>query len=280
MAWRARISLLAAFGGVGLLAIVYALAFHSSAAMTADRRVLNGFTSLDRPRIHDFLNGIAHLGDPKPFTVFALVLVAIALLRHRPRIALAVVAILAGANVTTQILKPALAHTRTVGDSVAHVAAASWPSGHATASLSLALCAVLVAPARLRPAVASAGGAFSIAVTFSLLALGWHFPSDVIGGYLIVGTWTALVVACVYGAEARWPRRVAAPAADVSVRDAVVPALVTAIGALGLAALIAFARPGATADYARSHTTFVVGAGAIAALGLGLATALALMLRR
>jgi membrane-associated phospholipid phosphatase len=275
---RAQLSLLAALSGVGLLVLVHALAFSSSWGMTADRRVLGGFTDLNRPRIYDFLNGIAHLGDPKPFTVFSLLLVAVALVRHRPRIAAAAATILVGANVTTQMLKPALAHTR-IGDAGAHVAAASWPSGHATASLSLALCAVLVAPARLRPAVATAGAAFSVAVTFSLLALGWHFPSDVIGGYLIVAAWTALAVAGVWAAEARWPRR-ARPAAPVALRDALRPALATGGAALALGAVIGLSRPGAVAGYAQEHTTFVVGAGVIAALGLGLAMALALMLRR
>ena len=276
---RAKLSLLAALAGAGLLVLVHEIAYHTGAGLTADRRVLGGFTSLERPRIHNFLNGIAHLGDPKPFTIFGLALMAIALVRRRPRSAVAVGAILAGANVTTQMLKPALAHVRPVGDAGAHIAAASWPSGHATASLSLALCAVLVAPARLRPAVATAGAAFSVAVTFSLLALGWHFPSDVIGGYLVVATWTALAVAGVWASEARWPRS-AAPAAPVAVRDAVLPAVITAGAALAVAALIAIARPGAVADYAQQHTTFVVGAGAIAALGLGLAMALALTLRR
>jgi membrane-associated phospholipid phosphatase len=276
---RAQLSLLCALGGAGLLVVLHHLAFHTPWAMSADRNVLTGFTDLDRPRIHSLLNGIAHLGDPKPFTFFALALLAIALFRHRPRIAAAVGAILIGANVTTQMLKPALAHARGVGDLGAHVAAASWPSGHATASLSLALCAVLVAPARWRPAVATLGAAFSVAVTFSLLALGWHLPSDVIGGYLVVGTWTALAVSAVWAAEARWPRR-ARPAAPMAVRDAVRPALVTAAAALGVGALIAAGRPGAVAGYAQEHTTFVVGAGVIAALGLGLAMGLALTLRR
>jgi membrane-associated phospholipid phosphatase len=276
---RARLSLLCAGFGAGLLVLLHQLAFHSAWAQSADRNVLHGFTDLNRPRIHSLLNGIAHLGDPKPFTVLSLALVAVALLRHRPRVAVAVAAILAGANVTTQILKPALAQIRAPVDGLAHVAAASWPSGHATASLSLAMCAVLVAPARLRPAVATAGAAFSVAVTFSLLSLGWHFPSDVVGGYLVVGTWTALAVSAVWASEARWPRR-AQPTAPVAVRDAVRPALATAAAALGLGVLIAATRPGAVAGYAQEHTTFVVGAGVIAALGLGLAMALALTLRR
>src|SRR5438105_1505635 len=103
---RAQLSLAAALGGVGLLVIVHRLAFGVAWAQAADRRILGGFTSLKRPRLYDLLNGIAHLGDPKPFTVIGLGLVAVALVRHRPRVAAGVVAILAGANVTTQILKP------------------------------------------------------------------------------------------------------------------------------------------------------------------------------
>jgi membrane-associated phospholipid phosphatase len=276
---RAKLSLLAAFAGVGLLALVYAVAFHTGWGLTADRRVLGGFTSLDRPRLHWTLYKIAHLGDPKKFVVGTILLVAVALLRRRPRTAAAVVAILAGANLTTQILKPALGAVRSTGDSGAHISAASFPSGHATASLSLALCAVLVAPARWRPVVASLGAVFSVAVTFSLLALGWHFPSDVVGGYIVVATWTSAAVAAVLASEARWPRSTA-PRAPVSVRDAVRPALATAAAALGLTVLIAVVWPGAVADYAHDHTTFVLGAGLIAALSLGLATALALTLRR
>src|SRR6266567_3995652 len=102
MRHRARLSLLCAAFGVGLLVLLHQLAFHSAWAQSADRNVLQGFTDLNRPRIHTVLNGIAHLGDPKPFTVLALVLVAVALIRHRPRVAVAVAAILAGANVTTQ----------------------------------------------------------------------------------------------------------------------------------------------------------------------------------
>src|SRR5204863_3674731 len=97
---------------------------------------------------------------------------------------------------TTELLKPLLAHPRTaewLGDS--QVAAASWPSGHATAAMTVALCAVLVAPAALRPLAAVAGSLFALAVSFSILVQHWHFPSDVVGGYLVAATWGLLAVA-------------------------------------------------------------------------------------
>ena len=58
----------------------------------------------------------------------------------------------------------------------------SWPSGHSTAAMTLALCAILVAPPVLRTAAAILGGAFAVGVGYALLVLGWHYPSDVLGG--------------------------------------------------------------------------------------------------
>ena len=67
------------------------------------------------------------------------------------------------------------------------------------------LCAVLVAPARLRPLVASIGALYAVAVGFALLILAWHMPSDVLGGYLMATLWAALAVAALRAAERRWP---------------------------------------------------------------------------
>ena len=68
------------------------------------------------------------------------------------------------ANETTELLKPLLAgaaRSRPVRRSLYN---ATWPSGHATAAMSLALCSVIAAPARWRPVVAASMAAFAIAV--------------------------------------------------------------------------------------------------------------------
>jgi membrane-associated phospholipid phosphatase len=108
------------------------------------------------------------------------------------------------APLTAEVLKPLLAlpHPR-VGS--VHIGAASWPSGHSTAALTLVLCAVLVAPARLRALVATLGGIYVLAVGCSLLILAWHMPSDVLGGYLVAALWMAIAVACLRLADRRWP---------------------------------------------------------------------------
>ena len=84
----------------------------------------------------------------------------------RRREALAAVALVAGANLAGLILKVALAHPRYHPHSGRRpVGAEAFPSGHATSAMSIALAAVLVAPARLRVGVAAGAAAYVIAVS-------------------------------------------------------------------------------------------------------------------
>jgi membrane-associated phospholipid phosphatase len=178
-----------------------------------DAAVLNDFTRLSRPGVDKLAKNLLHLLDPLLYTIWALLLLAIALLRRRPRVALAIAVVLPAAPGVAEVLKPLLAHPH---DSVGYtwgykwVSAASWPSGHATAAMTLVLCALLVAPHRLRPLVAALGGAFAVAVGCSLLILAWHMPSDVIGGYLLAALCVSLAVAAM-GSAWDQPRRRRAP---------------------------------------------------------------------
>ena len=52
------------------------------------------------------------------------------------------------------------------------------------------------------------------------------------------------------------------------------------LAAAALACVAVIVRPHAVVNYARLHTTFVVGAGAIGVLGLALATGIMLAVRR
>jgi membrane-associated phospholipid phosphatase len=274
-----RLPLLAGLGTFALLIVVRLAAFDVQAGRTADARVLVGFAGLDRPLWHSFLGALAGLANPQPFAVLALAVVMFAVARRRPRTALAVGLALGLANTTTQLLKPGLAASRSANLPSGHqVYAASWPSGHATASMSLALGGVMVASARWRPWAAAGGAAFTLAVSFSFLALSRHFPSDVAGGYLVAATWSLLMLAALVSVERRWPTR-QADRAGFGISRAFVPVAGLVAIAAALCAVVALARPEAVVTYARMHTTFVVGAGIIGALGLTLATALALALR-
>ncbi len=264
-----RIPALGALAGALLLPLVWLLAFHGGPFRRADESVLRGFSDLYRGRMAELADVVPHLADPQPFMLVGLVLVGIALYRRRGRVALAAGTILLGANVTTQVLKVLLAHARVAGV-IADVQPDAWPSGHATASMSMALAAVLVASVRWRPVVAALGALWTLAITFTLLVAAWHFPSDVVGGYLVAGTWTAGAVAVLWtvdGARAPDPAR----AVRLSVRQALRPLALVALGGALVAVLAVFARPVAVTEYASAHTVFVAGAALLAALVLSLA---------
>jgi hypothetical protein len=212
--------------------------------------------------------------------ILAALIILFALVLRRGRVVAAVGGILIGANFTTQILKSVLHQAHPVVftlNGMPQVRESSWPSGHATAAMSLALCAVLVSRARWRPVVAAAGAAFAVAVSFSFLILVWHYPSDVLGGFLVAATWTLLGVGTVWAADARWPRRVpSSTPTRLTPREALGPPIAALLGCLALAGLLVLARPHSVVAYARAHTTFVVGATAIGALGFALAIGLML----
>ena len=191
---------------VAALALLWVLAELVPAIQLRDAIALNHFTLLNRPRIEAPANFLLHLLDPTQFILWGVALMAIALARERPRVALAVLAVMGLAPLTAETLKPLLAHPH-VQVGYVHIGAASWPSGHSTAALALVLSAVLVAPARLRGVVAAVGAVFAAAVGCSLLILAWHMPSDVLGGYLVAALWMCLAVAALRAAERRWPAR-------------------------------------------------------------------------
>jgi membrane-associated phospholipid phosphatase len=273
-----------AAAGVILLVITWYLTFHLVLVGRADRAILNGFGGLHRARVDQVTNFIANLCNPQPYVYLAAIPVLVALIRRRPRVAVAVGMIMLGANLTSQLLKPLLAAPRTVPVPGFSINAAAWPSGHATAAMALALCCVLVAPARWRPAVGALMAGFAVAVCYSFLELGWHYPSDVLGGFLVASTWTLLGVGVLYWLEQRRPVRRklidVSPGERVSVAGALAPVGLLILAALVVAGIVALARPHEVLAYATSHSAFILGAAAIAACGLTIATAAALALRR
>jgi membrane-associated phospholipid phosphatase len=184
------------------LALTWVVAALVPATHVKDAIALYDFTLLGGPRADDLANALLHLLEPALYILWGVMLIAVALWRRRPLLALAVAVVMGMAPLTAELLKPLLAHPHALiyGD---EISAASWPSGHASAATALAMCAVLVTPQRLRPTVAALGAIFAAAVGFSLVLLAWHLPSDVIGGYLVGTLWAALAVAGLRAAEAR-----------------------------------------------------------------------------
>jgi hypothetical protein len=151
------------------------------------------------------------------------------------------------------VLKPLLAFQRDFppGHFMGPIA---FPSGHTTAVMSLSLALIIVSPARLRSLTVAVAGLLAVATVFSLLLLGSHYPSDIVGGLLVSTTW-----ACLATAALRLELR-------PSLSGAALGAAI--LGAAGL--LVLALRPAEALAYAAANTTFVVGALAIAAGALAL----------
>lgn len=120
--------------------------------------------------------------------------ILISLMRRRWGLAAQVVALVAGANLTTQILKHQVLERAELGV-LTERPGNSLPSGHTTVAASVSIALLLVVPRRMRPAVALLGATYTALTGVSTLVGGWHRPSDVVAALLVVLVWTALVLA-------------------------------------------------------------------------------------
>src|SRR5690606_16354638 len=113
--------------------------------------------------------------------------VVLALLRGRYAVALGTAVLVAGANVTTQVLKDAVLDRPGPG----HGTLNSLPSGHATPVVFL----VLAAAAALRAVMTLLGAGVGTLTGMATVADGWHRPADVVTALLVTLGWGAAVVA-------------------------------------------------------------------------------------
>ena len=98
----------------------------------------------------------------------------------------------AGAAALNLLLKVAFGRVRPVElpESLVRETWFSFPSGHAMGSFAVAFAFAAVAwPTRWRAWVLASGLGFALAVGFSRVYFGVHFPSDVIAGYAVSLVW-------------------------------------------------------------------------------------------
>lgn len=278
----------AAASGAAFVAILF-VAYLSPEARAVDVAALRDFVGLQGPLLDRVATRVVRIGDPGPVLAGVILLVGLALARKRPRSALFAFALVAMTSVASQVLKALLAFPRTEGRiEGAAIDDAAFPSGHATAAMSLAIAAVVVAPPRLRVPAALIGGATVLAVSYSLIARGGHFPSDVLGGYLLATGMALLLLAGLRYAESRYPehsgraatQQVARRMADRAAGPGFVATVTAGLAASAVAAGMLILRFSEVVGYAQAHTAFFVVASALAVSAIVLISGLAVAIGR
>lgn len=117
--------------------------------------------------------------------------VGIAMVQRRPWLAIGGLVAIAGANVTTQVLKSVILDRQDLLDGLFYPLPNSFPSGHATAAASIAVGLLLVIPSVWRaPAGLISAGVVAVFGAATISA-GWHRVGDALGGVAVAVAWGA-----------------------------------------------------------------------------------------
>ncbi|TPW73631.1 phosphatase PAP2 family protein [Schumannella sp. 10F1B-5-1] len=175
---RAAVVALAAAGG---LAGVFALAVLTTRGQHVEQGVLDLAAYSESSPLLALVSIPALLGA-------CAVVALVALVQRRVIGAIVGVGVIGVANVLGQALK----HLLLDRPNLAVDASNSFPSGHAVAVASVLFALLLVSPALVRLVLAPVSAVLLGAVSIQLVHLGWHRPSDVLGGVLLAASLTAI----------------------------------------------------------------------------------------
>ena len=191
------------------VAAAYGLLVRTRHGQRLDQGAFDG-RGLATPGAHEAAQQLLTTISVGTLALATAVLMAQALVRRRTDLALVAGTVIGGSVLTTEALKRLLPRPDLVIDG--RIWENSFPSGHATVAFAVAVAATLVAPRRVRRAVAVVAVVYGAAIGIAVVAAGWHRPSDVAGAYFVVTFWAAAVALVDSRAErhrldrSRWPR--------------------------------------------------------------------------
>ena len=149
--------------------------------------------ALDHPGQVDWWRWVSQVLHPDVERIAYAVAAAVLWFAKRARTALFIVIVLAGAALLEFLVKLAVDRDRPVfADPVATATGKSFPSGHALTAVVAFGLLVLLVPRRFKIAAAVVGVVAVLLVSYSRLALGVHYVSDVLGGWLLGAAWLVL----------------------------------------------------------------------------------------
>ena len=170
------------------LTFVIGFAVNAGFGKSLDRAILTGValrSGRDSGAVISLFQWITWLSNSAQRTVMVVLTAAWLIWKARRRAALVIMVVPIFAGVTNSLLKEAFARVRP--EIVPHldtIGNLAYPSGHASNAVAFFLLAALVLATK-RPVIwRCAAVALALLIGMSRLALGVHWPSDVIGGWL------------------------------------------------------------------------------------------------
>lgn len=183
-----RLALVSAGAAITALAL-YLLTVGTRTGQLVGELILGG-----RPATFESVAGAEQvLGTLSRFSLVigTVAVCAIAVVQRRPRLALYALAVVIGANLTTQVLKEVVLDRTDLLEGLFYPLPNSFPSGHATAAASIAVALILVLPPLFRAPIVLLAAIVVAVVGVSTLVAGWHRMADAVGGSFVATAWGA-----------------------------------------------------------------------------------------
>lgn len=172
-----------------------------------DASVGEALRSLYSEPLHRIAAGFDALGSTVGFAAVTLLLMLILAMARRFGDAVLILAATGGAWGLNTIAKSVFARPRPEITALFEADGFSYPSGNATIGMALGAMAALIAVAGIRStaarcAVFAAAALFILGIGISRVYGGVHYPSDIVGGYLLGAAYTVILTAVRRGRQA------------------------------------------------------------------------------
>lgn len=172
---------------VGLIWLISHLALSTQWGLALDTQAMNAVYAHSSVEA-EILRGLGWVSIGTAILA-VVILVFLAILRGQIRIALGILVLVGGANITTQLLKHQILTRPDTIDNLSN----SLPSGHTTLIVTLGLSAIAVAPKGFRYIAVFGASALATATAASTVVAGWHRPADIFAALAIAFLWAAFI---------------------------------------------------------------------------------------
>ncbi|WP_312096355.1 phosphatase PAP2 family protein [Niallia sp.] len=180
--------------------IILIIAVNGQEKLTLDTALTGFIHTLFSTSFNPFWEGVSYLGDKIGIGIIALLFIIFLLWKKKDYAGIVAFVLCVGlGNELNKWVKELIGRPRPITADTIEADSFSFPSGHAMVGLLLYLFIAHILAKDIKTNVGKlllAGAAFVLVllIGISRIALGAHFPTDVLGGYLLAGLWLFLWV--------------------------------------------------------------------------------------